>query len=60
MEEPKEVYNDGTVRVTKAEHSWGVKIPPAATTLMVRNNKIILIEDKKQKKISGYGTALAA
>jgi len=47
MEEYKEVYNDGTMRLTRSEHGWGLQMPPAATTLLVRNGKVILIEDKK-------------
>lgn len=47
MEEFKEVYNDGTMRLTRSEHGWGFQMPPAATTLLVRNGKIILIQDKK-------------
>jgi mutator protein MutT len=47
MEEFKEVYNDGTIRLTRSEHGWGMKMPPATTTLLVRNGKVILIEDKK-------------
>jgi mutator protein MutT len=50
MEEFKEVYNDGTLRLTRSEHGWGLEMPPAATTLLVRNGKIILIEDKKTDK----------
>lgn len=46
----KEVYNDGTIRLTRSDHGWGIQVPPAATTLLVRNCKIILIEDKKTKK----------
>lgn len=47
MEVYKEVYNDGTIRLTRSEHGWGMEMPPAVTTLMVRDGKIILIEDKK-------------
>jgi len=47
MDEFKEVYNDGTIRLSRSEHGWGVQMPPAATTLLVKNGKIILIEDKK-------------
>lgn len=47
MEEFKEVYNDGTMRLTRSEHGWGFEMPPAATTLLVRDGKVILIEDKK-------------
>jgi 8-oxo-dGTP pyrophosphatase MutT (NUDIX family) len=47
MDTFKEVYNDGTIRLTRSEHGWGMQMPPAATTLLVRNGKIILIEDKK-------------
>lgn len=43
----KEVYNDGTIKVTRSEHGWGVHARPAVATLMVRNGKILLIEDKK-------------
>lgn len=43
----KEVYNDGTIKVTRSEHGWGVWTRPATTTLLVRNGRIILIEDKK-------------
>ena len=50
MEEYKEVYNDGTMRLTRSEHGWGFQMPPAATTLMKKNKKIILIEDKKTEK----------
>lgn len=50
MDEFKEVYNDGTIRLTRSEHGWGMQMPPAATTLLVRNKKIILIEDKKTEK----------
>lgn len=46
----KEVYNDGTIRLTRSDHGWGMQIPPAATTMLVRNRKIILIEDKKSEK----------
>ena len=46
----KEVYNDGTIRVTRSEHGWGVRVRPAVATLLVRNRKIILIEDKKSEK----------
>ena len=47
MEEYREVYNDGTIRLIRSEHGWGMQMPPAATTLPVRNGKIILIQDKK-------------
>ncbi len=50
MDVYKEVYNDGTIRLTHSEHGWGMQMPPAATTLLVSNNKIILIEDKKTEK----------
>ncbi len=50
MEEFKEVYNDGTIRLTRSKHGWGMQMPPAATTLLVRNGKVILIEDKKTEK----------
>ncbi len=50
MDEFKEVYNDGTIRLSRSEHGWGMNMPPAATTLLVRNNKIILIEDKKTEQ----------
>ncbi len=50
MDEFKEVYNDGTIRLTRSEHGWGMQMPPAASTLLVRNKKIILIEDKKTEK----------
>ena len=43
----KEVYNDGTIKVTRSDHGWGVWARPATTTLLVRDGKIILIEDKK-------------
>lgn len=46
----KEVYNDGTIKVTRSEHGWGVWARPATTTLLVRDGKIILIEDKKTEK----------
>lgn len=46
----KEVYNDGTIRLTRSEHGWGMQMPPAATTLLVRDGKIILIEDKKTEQ----------
>lgn len=49
MEEFKTVYDDGTIRVTRSEHGWGVWARPATTTLLVRDGKIILIEDKKTK-----------
>lgn len=47
MNEFKEVYNDGTIRVARSEHGWNVWARPAATTLLVRGGKVILIEDKK-------------
>jgi 8-oxo-dGTP pyrophosphatase MutT (NUDIX family) len=47
MEEYREVYNDGTIRLTRSDHGWGMQMPPAATTLLVKNGKVILIEDKK-------------
>lgn len=50
MEEFKEVYNDGTLRLTKSEHGWGMQMPPAATTLLIKNRKIILMEDKKTER----------
>lgn len=46
----KEVYNDGTIRLTRSEHGWGMQMPPAATTIPVRNGKVILIEDKKTEQ----------
>lgn len=45
--EYKEVYNDGTIKLTKSDYGWGMQMPPSATTLLIRNRKIILIEDKK-------------
>ena len=50
MEEFKEVYNDGTICLTRSEHGWGMQMPPSATTLLVRNGRIILIEDKKTEE----------
>ncbi|MEI7522640.1 MAG: NUDIX domain-containing protein [Candidatus Saccharibacteria bacterium] len=50
MDEYKEVYNDGTIRLTRSKHGWGMQMPPAATTILVRNGKVILIEDKKTEK----------
>lgn len=50
MDTFKEVYNDGTIRLTRSKHGWGLQMPPAATTLLVKNGKIILIEDKKIQK----------
>jgi mutator protein MutT len=47
MEEFREVYNDGTMRLLRSEHGWRFEMPPAATTLMVREGKLILIQDKK-------------
>lgn len=43
----KEVYNDGTIRLTRSDHGWGMQMPPAATVLPVRDGKILLIEDIK-------------
>jgi len=43
----KEVYNDGTIKVSRSEHGWGVWARPAVTTILVREGKLILIEDKK-------------
>lgn len=45
----KEVYNDGTIKVARSEHGWNVWARPAVTTVLVRNGKIILIEDKKSE-----------
>ena len=43
------IYDDGIVmlEVDAEKHSYGLKVQPAVTTLMVRGGKIILIEDKK-------------
>lgn len=43
----KEVYSDGTIKVERSEHGWHVWARPAVTTLLIRDGKIILIEDKK-------------
>lgn len=43
----KEVYNDGTIKVSRSEHGWNVWARPAVATLMVEDGKIVLIEDKK-------------
>jgi 8-oxo-dGTP pyrophosphatase MutT (NUDIX family) len=42
-----EVYNDGTIKVARSDHGWNVWARPATTTLLIRNGKIILIEDTK-------------
>lgn len=47
MNDFKEVYNDGTIQVERSEHGWHVWARPAVTTLLVRDGKIVLIEDKK-------------
>jgi|SRR3989344_6137807 len=45
----EKIYDDGIVmlEVDKPKHSYHLKMRPGVTTLMVRNGKIILIEDKK-------------
>ena len=45
----EKIYDDGTVlfEVDKARESYHLKLLPGATTLMVQNGKILLIEDKK-------------
>lgn len=46
----KEVYNDGTIKVTRSEHGWGLWARPAVATLLVKDKKIVLIEDKKTEQ----------
>ncbi len=46
----KEVYNDGTIKVTRSEHGWGLWARPAVSTLLVKDNRIVLIEDKKTEQ----------
>ena len=42
------VYDDGTIKIDKAEHSWHLWARPAVATLLVTDShKIILIREKK-------------
>lgn len=44
----KQVYDDGTIKLSRSEHGWHLIARPAVTTLMVTNeHKIIVIREKK-------------
>lgn len=41
------VYDDGTIKIERSEYGWHLWTRPAVTVLLVRNNKIIAIHEKK-------------
>lgn len=44
----KQVYDDGTVTLSRSDHGWHLVTRPAVTTLLVTEaNKIIVIKEKK-------------
>ncbi len=43
----KQVYDDGTIKISRSEHGWHLWARPAVTTLLVKDNKIIVIYEKK-------------
>lgn len=43
----QKVYDDGTIKIERSEHGWHLWTRPAVTILLVKNNKIITIHEKK-------------
>lgn len=43
----KQVYDDGTIKLSRSEHGWHLWARPAVTTLLVKDGKIIVIHEKK-------------
>ncbi len=43
----KQVYDDGTIKLSRSEHGWHLWARPAVTTLLVRDGKIVVIHEKK-------------
>ena len=44
----KNVYDDGTIKIDKAEYSWHLRVRPAVAVLLVTgSHKIIVIREKK-------------
>lgn len=45
--EYKQVYDDGTIKLSRSEHGWHLWSRPAVATLLVRDGKITVIYEKK-------------
>jgi len=43
----KQVYDDGTIKLSRSDHGWHLWARPAVTTLLVKDKKIIVFHEKK-------------
>lgn len=43
----KQVYDDGTIKLSRSEYGWHLWARPAVTALLVKDGKIVVIHEKK-------------